>query len=83
MHCYFENGSKQKKLLVETDYTEDIFDVIEGFFEEHGHRPHVLIPIVKDGTLRIGMDSGCEAFVIDEIASNQIDEVLSELKSGI
>ena len=82
MQCYFENGSKQRKLLVETDYAEDIFDVIEGFFEEHGHKPHILIPIVSDGVLRIGMQSGCETFVIDVITNDQIEELISELRFG-
>lgn len=81
MHCYFENSSKQKKFLVETDYTEDIIDVMEGFFEEHGHRPHVLIPVMKDNVLRIGIESGCEAFVIDEINEEQADELLAELRA--
>lgn len=79
MHCYFENGSKQKKLLVETDYAEDILDVMEGFFEEHGHRPHVLTPIRKENSLRLSMESGCEAFVIDDISEDQVTELLELL----
>ena len=40
MLLYFTNNSKQNKILIETEYAEDVYDEIMAFFEEHGIRPH-------------------------------------------
>lgn len=81
MVLFFENSSKQVKKLIESNYIEDLFDVIEDFFEEHKHRPHIL-RFVSDGReCRISFESGCEGFVIDDIAASEVLE-LKKLLSG-
>lgn len=42
MILYFINGSMQSKELIESDYAEDIIDIIIDFFESHGAFPHML-----------------------------------------
>lgn len=42
MILYYINGSQQRKKLVESEYVEDVYDVIEEFFDEHGYRPHFI-----------------------------------------
>lgn len=83
MICNFQYENKQKKYLIETDYTEDIYDVIEDFFESKGHRPHVLIPTYELGVLMIRFGRGNEGFVIEDINKESADEVVSFLKEGI
>ena len=40
MLLYFINNSKQNKILLETDFIEDIYDEILSFFEEYRIYPH-------------------------------------------
>lgn len=42
MLLYFTNNSKQNKILLETDYVEDIYDEILTFFEEYHIYPHYI-----------------------------------------
>lgn len=81
MEMYFENSSKQKKKLIKTDYIEDIYDVMEDFFEEHKRRPHLLKMKMERNILRISFETGCEGFVVDGIEESQIQE-LKDMLAG-
>lgn len=72
---YFENSSKQKKKLITTDYIEDIYDVMEDFFEEHKRRPHLLHMENVENNLKITFESGCEGFLISDMQEAQIQEL--------
>ena len=74
MEMYFENSSKQKKKLITTDYIEDIYDVMEDFFEEHKRRPHLLHMEYVENNLKITFESGCESFLISDMQEAQIQE---------
>lgn len=75
MLLYFTNDSKQKKILIESDYVEDIYDEIQAFFEEHHIRPH-FINVVSDvkGCI-ISWNSQTEKFVCEGIAKEQVEEL--------
>lgn len=75
MEMFFENSSKQKKKLIVTDYIEDLYDVIEDFFEEHKHRPHLLSFKLEGNECHISFESGCEGFVIENITSPGVIEL--------
>lgn len=40
MLLYFTNNSKQNKILIETDYAEDVLDEVLAFFEAYHIHPH-------------------------------------------
>ena len=73
MILYFVNGSKQKKYLVESDYAEDIIDVIVEFFESHNRFPHRLELVVADDEIIVKIANTTEYFLITEVASEDAD----------
>ena len=75
MTLYFRGGSKQKKVLISSDFAEDICDVILGFFEEHGKYPHFLqmdLCAGEENVLRISFGSSSEFFFIEQAAEEEI-----------
>ena len=75
MKLYFINGSKQKKLLLESDYPDDIFDAVLGFFEEHGKFPHILRVDSKVDGVRVTFESSSESFLIEEVSDEETKEL--------
>ena len=74
MILYFVNGSHQQKLLLESDYADDLYDVMIGFFEEHGKYPHFLEMDRFDGSCEIHFESASEYFLLDDAEEPQMDE---------
>ena len=64
MILYFVNGSKQKKELLESDYADDVFDALIGFFEEHRKFPHILEAQEDGDDLKIVFESQSEYFLL-------------------
>lgn len=72
MKLFFVGGSKQEKLLFESDYVDDLYDVMISFFEEHRYYPHFIrfercenhlflyFTHTKECFLIKGIDSDCE-----------------------
>lgn len=58
MLLYFTNNSKQNKILLETDYVEDIYDEILTFFEEYHIYPHYVKvePVDRTAYQYVGKD---------------------------
>ena len=77
MKLYFINGSKQKKLLLESDYPDDIFDAVLGFFEEHGKFPHILRVDSKPDGVRVTFESSSEFFLIEEVSDEEKEELIN------
>lgn len=73
MILYFMNDSKQKKKLLESDYVEDIYDVMEAFFEEHRFRPHFIRSSFEEGW-KVTFGSMTECFVIEGYSETDIEE---------
>lgn len=73
MLLFFTNDSKQKKKLIETDYVEDIYDVIESFFEDHGFRPH-FVKTEFEPVWKISFGSTSEYFFVENYSQENIDE---------
>lgn len=75
MELYFVYGNKQKKKLVESDYADDIYDVVLAFFEEHKVFPHIL-RLERDGAdAIISMPNTAECFCISNIDNEQYMEL--------
>lgn len=83
MTLYFVNGSKQRKELIESDYAEDIIDVMLDFFEEHSRFPHILEYVrCKEGA-QIMLGHSAEHFYIEDIgedAEAEINEWINSLQ---
>lgn len=79
MYLYFVNGSKQRKELVESDYVEDIIDVMIDFFETHNRFPHVMQAVRKDEFVMIIMANTSEHFLVTDVS----EEDEEELKNGL
>lgn len=75
MKLFFVLGSKQQKFLIETDYVEDIVDVMISFFEDHGKFPHMLHLEHELNNLKIYLNSGSEYFLINEIDQDILMEM--------
>lgn len=75
MILYFTNNSKQKKILIETDFVEDIYDVILAFFEDYKIRPHFIRFDSSCEECKITWDSLSEMFVCENIDENQVKEL--------
>ena len=78
MELYFTNDSRQKKLLIESDYAEDIYDTTIAFFEEKNKYPHFLHIEETDTNARISFGSTSEFFVIEGFSEEDY-EYLYEL----
>lgn len=81
MKMFFVNSSKQYKKLIESDYIEDLYDVIEDFFDEHKHRPHLLRFVSEGSECKISFESGCEGFEIEDVSASDVTE-LKKLLDG-
>lgn len=78
MKLYFVNGSHQRKLLLESDYADDLYDILIGFFEEHGRYPHFLKIERLETSCEVHLESQSEYFLLEEVDENGITE-FSEL----
>ncbi len=76
MKLFFINGSKQKKLLLESDYADDIYDSLIGFFEEHGRFPHFLRADQTDEEILISFESRSESFLIEDASEDETEEIM-------
>lgn len=72
MTLYFTNNSKQKKLLIETDFVEDIYDEIQAFFEDYKIRPHFIKFECVDDVCKIMWNSLSEMFVCENITEDLV-----------
>ncbi|MCR4617051.1 MAG: hypothetical protein K5669_02560 [Lachnospiraceae bacterium] len=75
MKLYFINGSKQRKLLLESDYADDIYDSLIGFFEEHDRFPHILETEMSPEGMRITFESSSESFLVEGASDEEADEL--------
>lgn len=75
MVLYFVNGSKQRKEVVESDYAEDMIDVIIDFFESHHKFPHVMKTVRIDQNLMITMENTAEHFLITDVNADDETEI--------
>ena len=73
MLLYFTNNSKQKKVLIETDYVEDIYDEIMAFFEDYKIRPHLIEIRNEESGCSIGWESQSEFFICEGASNDDID----------
>ena len=67
MTLYFVNGSKQKKYIIESDYGEDIIDMIIDFFETHNRFPHLMKIAREESNLIICMANSSEHFLVEDV----------------
>lgn len=75
MKLYFTNDSKQKKLIIESDYAEDIFDTTIAFFEERKKFPHFLHIDAIENCARISFGSVTEFFLIEDFSEKDYDDL--------
>lgn len=75
MVLYFVNGSHQKKEIIESEYADDLYDMLIGFFEEHKHFPRFLEMRMDGDELIINFESQSEYFLIEEINDEEIKEL--------
>lgn len=75
MKLYFVNGSKQKKLLLESEFSDDIFDTLIGFFEEHERFPHILKADQTAEGISITFESSSESFLIEDASDKETEEI--------
>jgi len=78
---YFVNGSHQKKKLIESDFADDLYDVLMDFFEEHKHFPRFLQMENKDKAVRITFESASEHFLVEDInedEASEFEEIIKE-----
>lgn len=84
MILYFTNSSKQKKMLIETDYVEDVLDGILAFLEEYRIRPHFMCISANENRYIITWESWSEMFVCEgmtEEDSRELKKLMGELVS--
>lgn len=82
MTLYFVNGSRQMKKLMESDYADDLYDVMMGFFEEHGKYPHFLETERVDDGLKIRFESQCEYFYLQGAEEEECEEYEALVREG-
>ena len=75
MLLYFTNNSKQKKVLIETDYIEDVYDEILAFFEDYKIRPHFIMVDSIDIGCKIFWNSQTEMFICEDVIAEEIEEL--------
>lgn len=59
--------------MVESDYAEDIIDVMIEFFESHNRFPHRLELVVVDNEIIVQIVNTTEHFLITEATSEDVD----------
>lgn len=76
MTLYFTNDSKQKRILIKTNYIEDIYDTVLSFFEDHHIRPRFLcLDENESGEWKISFGSITEFFYVTDITGQNMDEL--------
>jgi len=75
MILYFVNGSKQRKYLIESDYAEDIIDVVIEFFESHNRFPHKLELVTGEEEIIVQIANTSEHFLITESTEEDVDVI--------
>lgn len=75
MHLYFTNCSKQKKVLIDSEYVEDIYDEILTFFEEYHIFPHFISIQKEDEECKVYFNPNSEYFGITDIKEDEIKEL--------
>jgi len=74
MILYFVNGSHQQKLLLESDFADDLYDMLIGFFEEHGKYPHFLELKKYDNYCEVHFESVSEYFLLQDADDEMVAE---------
>lgn len=80
MKLYFFNDSRQKRLLDETHYVEDIYDMIDAFFEDHGVKARFIQTSFQEGW-SVTFGSFTERFVVEDYTEKDIQDAISFLNS--
>lgn len=83
MKLYFVYGNKQKKKLAESDYADDIYDVIISFFEDHNSFPHIITLCKNQNDAMVEIPNTLEHFLICDITDEQyeeLDELVADYK---
>lgn len=75
MKLYFTNDSRQKKLLIESDYAEDIYDTTLTFFEEKRRFPHYLHLEEDKQCVKITFGSATECFLVEDYLKDDYEEL--------
>lgn len=74
MTLYFTNNSKQKRILIKTNYIEDIYDTMLSFFEDYHIRPRFLqLDENELGEWKISFGSITEFFYVTDTMGQSID----------
>lgn len=82
MRLLFTNDSKQIRMLIVTDFVEDIYDEIEAFFEEHRIMPHIIdIREAVDG-YELWFGSMSEHFIIEKMPESEMEELKAMYACG-
>ena len=81
MKLYFINGSKQKKLLLESDYSDDIYDPLIGFFEENERFPNILKAEMTNESIRISFESSSESFLVEDASEEETKEIKDYIRN--
>lgn len=71
----FENGTHTRKELTRTDMVEDIFDVVQAFFEEHRFRPPYMRFTFNSDEWKIDIGSMTEFFFVKEFEDENIGDM--------
>ena len=80
MRLYFTNDSRQKKLISESDYVEDLYDEMIMFFDDHHKYPHFIEANIEDSVIKIEFGSDTEYFYIDSDDEDILDEFMELLE---
>lgn len=81
MTVYFVNGSLQKKKLIESDYAEDMIDIILDFFESHGSIPHMLEIRREQTDLLVVLPNTREHFLITDVGAED-EQIFADWING-
>lgn len=79
MKLYFINDSRQKRLLDETNYVEDIYDMIDAFFEDHGVKARFIQTSFKQ-EWSVTFGSLSEKFLVEDYSEEDIQKAVRFLK---
>lgn len=80
MLLYFTNNSKQKKILIKTDFPEDVYDEMLTFFESYHIYPHF---IEIDDCGKISFGSMSEFFYVENASKEDIASIRELLEGSI
>lgn len=80
MTLYFTNISRQLKQIIKTDYPEDLFDAMMGFFEDHNHFPRFLSAEKEEDKIKISFLSTSECFIVQDFSDSDYAELSDCIK---